>query len=419
MNNPSVSKKPSEVAAPEVAGTALPQPIPILRVPMLDREGQLFAYEIVFHGESGENENLLQWVLSTVTDGALSRLVRGNRAFLKLPAELLPENSDVLLHQPRLGLLLQPHIADDAPLMERLQKMAQRGCQFMLEAMDLDLESSLPLKTLLEMVQFVRLDASLLSPETLEARTRHLHARGVHVIIDQVNDHACYERCIALPVQAVQGRYLLMPQPIAVPVLTANRLSMLRLMTAMQENNPGPVEIGNIIRTDAVLSFKLLSCVNSAYFALPRQLKSVEQAAVFFGVNRMRNWIDTMALCGMDDRPPELLRAALIRAQMCEKLAPKGSTDMAFTIGLLSLLDTLMCAPMDFLLTHLRLAPDISDALTERRGPFGPLLQQVLDWEAGKLTSAQVSPQHIKWMAAVYLEATQWADQVFATANGK
>ena len=419
MTNLNVSKKPSEAAAPEVDGTVLPQPIPVLRVPMLDRERQLFAYEIVFHAESGADETLLQWVLSTVTDGALSRLVRGNRAFLKLPAELLPENSDVLLHQPRLGLVLQPHVADDAPLMERLQKMAQRGCHFMLEAADLDLESSQPLKALLEMVQFVRLDASLLAPETLKARAEHLHTRGTHVIIDQVNDHDIYERCIELPVQAVQGRYLLMPQPIAVPVLSANRLSMLRLMTAMQENNPGPVEIGNIIRTDAVLSFKLLSCVNSAYFGLPRQLKSVEQAAVFFGVNRMRNWIDTMALCGMDDRPPELLRAALIRAQMCEKLAPKGSSDMAFTVGLLSLLDTLMCAPMDFLLTQLRLAPDISDALTDRRGPFGPLLKQVLDWEAGQLTSAQVSAQHIKWMATVYLEATQWADQVFASANGK
>jgi EAL and modified HD-GYP domain-containing signal transduction protein len=150
-------------------------------------------------------------------------------------------------------------------------------------------------------------------------------------------------------------------------------------------------------------------------------MKSVEQAAVFFGVTRMRNWIDTMALCGMDDRPPELLRAALIRAHMCEKLAagmPRGWPEMAFTVGLFSLLDTLMCAPMEFLLTHLRLTPDISDALTGRGGPFAPLLQQVLVWEAGGLNSEHAQPQLIRRMAAVYLEATQWADQVFTQANG-
>ena len=421
MSNPNASASTSASAAiPGPDGIVLPLPLPVLRVPMLDRERQLFAYEIVFHGEVGGDESFLQRVLSTVTDGALNRLVRGNRAFLKMPAELLPEDSDVLLHQPRLGVVLQPHVADDAALMKRLQKMAERGCQFMIDAGDIDLEASLPLETLLQMVQFVRLDASRLTPERLQERAEHFHTRGIRVVADQVNDHPTYERCLQLPLQAIQGRYLLIPQPIEVPVLTASRLSMLRLMSLLQESNPGPVEIGNIIRTDAVLSYKLLSCVNSAYFALPRQLKSVEQAAIFFGVKRMRNWIDTMALCGMDDRPPELLRAALIRAQMCEKLcAGKGQGEMAFTVGLFSLLDTLMCAPMDFLLTHLRLAPEISDALTGRGGPFGPLLQQILAWEAGELTSAQVPPLRIQRMATVYMEATQWADEVFANANGK
>ena len=310
---------------PASALVPLATPLPVLRTPMLDRERNLFAYEIVFHCEPGDEQNLLRSVLSTITDGALTRLVRGNRAFLNLPAELLPEDSDVLLHQPRLGVVLQPSVADDAALMKRLQQMAERGCQLLLEAGDIDPESSRQLQALLQIVQLVRLDASRLTPETLKERTEYLFARGIRVVIGQVNDHPTYERCLELQVQAIQGRFLLIPQPVAVPVLTANRMSILRLMGALQEKNPGPVELGNIIRDDAVLSYKLLSCVNSAYFALPRQLKSVQQAAIFFGVTRMRNWIETMSLCGMDDHPPELLRAALIRAHMCEKFAAGNS----------------------------------------------------------------------------------------------
>ncbi|WP_460875039.1 EAL and HDOD domain-containing protein [Rhodanobacter koreensis] len=399
----------------------MPVPLPVLRVPMLDCNRLLFAYEIMFHREPGDEQTLLQRVLSTITDGALTRLVRGNRAFLNLPADLLPEDFDALLHQPRLGVLLQPEVATDAALMKRLQQMAQRGCQLMLDASGLDLDGSVTIEALLHIVQFVRLNASQMSLEALRERAEQLNARGIWVIIGEVNDHTTYQRCLELPLQAIQGRYLLIPQPEAVPVLTANRLSMLRLMRALQETNQGPVELGNIIRDDAVLSYKLLSCVNSAYFALPRQLKSVQQAAIFFGVTRMRNWIDTMSLCGMDDRPPELLRAALIRAHMCEKLAsgmPNGHQEMAFTVGLFSLLDTLMCAPMEFLLTHLRLMPEISQALTGRGGPFGPLLEQILAWEAGKLTSQHAQPQRIQRMATIYLEATQWADQVYANANG-
>lgn len=397
-------------------------PLPVLRTPMLDRERDLFAYEIVFHHEPGDEQNLLRSVLSTITDGALTRLARGNRAFLNLPCELLPEDSDVLLHQPRLGVVLSPTVANDPALMKRLQQMAARGCQFLLDAGGIDLDSTLSLQALLQMVQLVRLDATALSPDAMKARTESLFARGIRVIAGRVDDHATYERCLELPVQAIQGRYLLIPQPVALPVLTANRMSILRLMGALQENNPGPVELGNIIRDDAVLSYKLLSCVNSAYFALPRQLKSVEQAAIFFGVTRMRNWIETMSLCSMDDHSPELLRAALIRAHMCEKLAagmPNGAPQTAFTVGLFSLLDTLMCAPMDFLLSHLRLVPEISDALTDRSGPFGALLKDILSWEAGEMTSARATPQRIQRMATIYLGATQWADQVFAAAGEK
>ncbi|MBD8871226.1 HDOD domain-containing protein [Rhodanobacter sp. DHB23] len=421
MSSSPTTTAPAAAATSRGYDGASPQ-LPVLRVPLLNRERDLYAYEILFHRENGDEQELLRSILAMITDGALTRLVRGNRAFLNLPAELLPEDADVLLHQPRIGVVLQPHAANDDALMARLQLMAQRGCQFMLDIGDMEPGRDPSSEALLQMVQLVRLDAALLSPELFAQRVKSLHARGLHVVAGHVNDHATYERCLELPLEAIQGRYLLVPQPMAVPVLTANRLSMLRLMGALHESNPGPVELGNIIRDDAVLSYKLLSCVNSAYFALPRQLKSVQQAAIFFGVARMRNWIDTMAMCSMDDRPPELLRAALIRAHMCEELAqgmPHGSTEMAFTVGLFSLLDTLMCAPMEFLLTHLRLVPEISDALTGRGGPFATILQQILAWEANELTSAQVPPQRIQRLATVYLNATQWADQVYASANEK
>jgi c-di-GMP-related signal transduction protein len=395
-------------------------PLPVVRVPMLDQKRELFAYEVMFHRHAGDEQALMQRVLSTLADGALTRLVRGNRTFLTLPRELLLDQTDVLLHQPRLGVLLQPAMADDAELMDRLRKMAQRGCLLMLDAGSADPHASAATEALLQIVQFVRLDARTLTPDELRERTAQLHERGIWVVAGQVDDHATYHRCLELPLQAIQGRYLLIPDQVEVPVLSANRLSMLRLMRELQENSPGPVELGDIIRNDAILSYKLLSCVNSAYFGLPKQLKSVQQAAIFFGVTRMRNWIYTMSLGGMDDRPPELLRTALIRAHMCEQLAgnmPRQQKEMAFTVGLFSLLDTLMCAPMEFVLAQLPLVPEIREALIGNRGPFGPLLEQIHAWEAGNLGQAQ--PQQIQRLAGIYLEATHWADQVYSFADPK
>jgi EAL and modified HD-GYP domain-containing signal transduction protein len=407
-------------SAHDASAAASDQPLPVIRLPMLDTKRELFAYEIVFQNDSEDEAALMRRALATITDGALARLVRGNRTFLRLSRELLMEETDVLQHQPRFGVLLKPEAAADAALVERLTRMAQRGCPLMLDAGDTPLEYNAAVEPLLKVVQFVRLDASKLDPATLRSRTVYLHGRGTHVIAGQVDDHATYHRCEELPVHAIQGRFLLVPEPVEVPVLTANRLSLLRLMKALQEGNPGPVELGQMVRDDAILSYKLLGCVNSAYFALPRQLKSVQQAAIFFGAARIRNWIYTMALSGTGDRPPELLRAALIRAHMCERLAqhmPAEQREMAFTAGLFSLLDTLMEAPMDFVLWHLPLAREISGALLENTGPFAPLLEQIRAWEAGDLRGGEVQPQVIRRMAAIYLEATQWADHVYAFAD--
>ena len=410
----------------EVSTTLTDMLLPVVRSPMLDHEEELFAYELVFYRQGAGTDadtTLVGGVLSGITDGAITRLVRGNRAFMRLPRSLLLEQTDVLAHTPRLGVIIDPFRVRDTALLQRLQQLVLRNCPLMLDLGSLDPSACEPhgaLEPLLRLAHYVRIDANALDAETLAIRSKQLFQRGLGVIAGNVDDHHTYARCKDLPFQAIQGRYLLVPQQIEVPVLTPNRLSLLRLMGALQENNAGPVELGEIIRDDAVLSYKLLGCVNSAYFALPRQLKSIQQAAIFFGVSRMRNWIHTMSLSSMDDRPPELLRAALIRAHMCEKLAhgmPAEQQDMAFMAGLLSLLDTLLCAPMEFVLSHLPLAPEIRQALVEERGPFAPLLGQIYAWEAGNLQSGQMQPQNIRKMAGAYYSATQWADQVYSFAE--
>jgi EAL and modified HD-GYP domain-containing signal transduction protein len=405
------------------AAAAADAPLPIVRVPMLDRGQQLVAYELLLQPGDGDDDAAMHRLLSTVIDGSINQLTRGNQVFLRLSRKLLLEQADFVLRQPRIGLVVEPADADDERLQSLLRQLAQRGCTLLLDLGGDPLPASADdaCGALLALARFVRLDAGRLDAATLAGRCAQLHERGLKVVAGCVDDHATCHRCMALPFAAIQGGYLLLPEKVDVPVLGANRLNVLRLLRGLQEEKAGPVELGQIIRNDAILSYKLLGCVNSAYFALPCRIKSVEQAAIFFGMARMRNWIATLTLSGMSDRPPELLRAALIRAQMCEQLAqgmPQGQREMAFTAGLFSLLDSLMCAPMDFVLKHLPLEPEISEALLEHRGPFAPLLEQVARWEAGRMRGgADVPPLQIRRMATAYLKAAQWADHVYTFAE--
>lgn len=418
----------------DASGARMDTPLPMVRIPMLDAKRDLFAYEIRFpltdpldpldpndatpDRVHATPSSLDARILATLADGAINRLVRGHRVFLHLSRALLMEQGDMLLPYPRVGVIVDASVAGDEALVDRLEKLAQRHIMILV-----DLGSSLPPEDaahqrLLQMAHHVRLNASAFSVTQLDAHVTALAAQGLGVIAAQVDDRDTYQRCLNLPLQAIQGRYLLSPDHVAVPVLSANRISVLRLIQTLQEENSGPVELGDIVRNDAVLSYKLLSCVNSAYFGLSREIKSVHQAAIFFGVNRMRNWVYAMVLGGMDDRPAEVLRAALIRAHMCKQLAagmPSEDQEMAFTVGLFSLLDTLMNAPMDYVLTYLALAPSISDALLHHNGPFAPMLAEIQAWESGEFRENH-SPHRIQRMASAYFEATQWADQIYTYA---
>ena len=62
-------------------------------------------------------------------------------------------------------------------------------------------------------------------------------------------------------------------------------------------------------------------------------------------------------LAGVEDKPEELLVTALVRARMCELLGPavgERNGDRLFTLGMFSVVDALMDAPMADVLRPLR-----------------------------------------------------------------
>ena len=103
--------------------------LPVVRSPMLDRDEELFAYELVFYRQGAGTDadtTLLGGIVSGITDGAITRLVRGNRAFMRLSRALLLEQTDILAHTPRLGVIMDPFQVRDVALVQRLQQLAPR-----------------------------------------------------------------------------------------------------------------------------------------------------------------------------------------------------------------------------------------------------------------------------------------------------
>ncbi|CAN2040064.1 HDOD domain-containing protein [Candidatus Magnetomoraceae bacterium gMMP-15] len=71
--------------------------------------------------------------------------------------------------------------------------------------------------------------------------------------------------------------------------------SISRILELTSDIECSPRDLVNVIKHDPVLTIKLLKLVNSPYFGLSRSITTVNQAAVYVGVNTIKNMALSMA----------------------------------------------------------------------------------------------------------------------------
>jgi c-di-GMP phosphodiesterase len=110
---------------------------------------------------------------------------------------------------------------------------------------------------------------------------------------------------------------------------------------------------------------------------------------------------------------------SLVRAHMCELLASASGVPRAggslFLVGMLSLLDQLLEAPMEQLVESMELAPDVRQALLGREDYYGAVLSLVEAFEEGSWDAVMgwataVGVAH-EALPKLYLDALAWAGE--------
>jgi EAL and modified HD-GYP domain-containing signal transduction protein len=212
-------------------------------------------------------------------------------------------------------------------------------------------EQTPEINELLELADIIKIEIPNRTDSDLAEQIARLRPFRARLIAEKVETHDEFQRCLALGFDLFQGYFFFRPEIIGEGNVSETGLSVMRLLAALEDANNGPKELESIITSDAVLSYRLLRLVNSAYFGLSSSVSSLRHAIVYLGIGNIRNWVRVLALARLDNRPPELLKAALVRARMCEQLItggkPSSKGEQAFMVGLFSMLDALLNAPMD------------------------------------------------------------------------
>ena len=75
----------------------------------------------------------------------------------------------------------------------------------------------------------------------------------------------------------------------AVERMPAFPRSVQRVLELTRDINCKPKDLVGVIEKDPVMTMKILKVINSAYYALPQQITSVNQSVVYLGINTIKN----------------------------------------------------------------------------------------------------------------------------------
>jgi c-di-GMP phosphodiesterase len=95
-----------------------------------------------------------------------------------------------------------------------------------------------------------------------------------------------------------------------------------------------------MIARDLGLSYRLLRYINSAFFGLRQQVRSIGHALAMLGLENRKQWAALSVFASVEGKPAELTITALIRARFCQLASPpNAASGELFTLGLFSVID--------------------------------------------------------------------------------
>jgi EAL and modified HD-GYP domain-containing signal transduction protein len=394
---------PTTSGRPEVA---------VVRHPIADASCSVVGYELRFGGvmdlgDGGQDAKVTSALLvEAFGDIGLEPLSGRHPAWITIARNFLIEIGPPPVRPDRAVLQIAAYPAAD-DLLTVLQQLGRTGYTVALDGY----EGGDGLVDLMSLCSIVRIPVDRVPPEALERVLEPPRLQRAVLVATGVTDHETFDRCKTLGFTYFQGDWFAKPRTFRHRGVGTAGLGSLRRLSELTVGDVSFEDLERIIGADVGLSLKLLRYVNSAFFALPRTVGSVRAALTLLGVRTVRRWVTVMVISALPDVPDELVALGLRRARMCEVLAGSAlpeERDTLFTIGLFSVADALLDAPMSEVLDSLPFTDEIRAALLRREGPKGELLDAVIAYERGDfptLGTGDVS------LAGAYRAALEWADE--------
>jgi EAL and modified HD-GYP domain-containing signal transduction protein len=401
------------------------------RQPILDKDKNLFAYELLFRDsidnvfpEIDGDEATTKMIEASKFNLGIGEFTANKPAFINFTLETLSRGYANMLTTDEVVVEILETIKPGKKLLSICKDLHDQGYTLALD----DYEHQKVWTHFFPFIKIIKIDWKISSIEDIkEVKLAITDYPNIKLLAEKVETYEEYNQAVELGFELFQGFFFAKPEMVKTKSLSPSQIAMAELLYETSKTELDLVSITSVFERDVTLSYKLLRYANSPIFRRRSEISSIKQALVTLGSGELKRFLGLMFAVNVNpDKPSELINSAMARAKFCELVAKDISTpvdsSIAFLTGLLSLIDAILDEELEIILEKLPLAQEIKTPLLSKKGVMAALIKLLeliehAEWDKTAVVMKKLGIDKDK-VIKDYNEALAWADEQSQMVNG-
>ncbi len=402
----------------------------VARQPILDRNQEVYAYELLFrdgkancYPDVERDEATRQLIMKNYLTLDLDDISCNKTSFINFQKDTLMHRFPESLNPETVVVEVYDNQPTNNGFVEACKHIKNLGFKLALDNHKVD-----PLwNSLLPFIDIVKIDVNMENAAAIAKELPKYKDANVQLVANKLESPQLFNLCHDMGFDFFQGYFFTRPVTLKPKIIPTSKLTLIDLMAESGKETFNVDRVNQIIEHDVGLSYMLLRFINNPLVNKRLKITSLRHALNYMGEVEVKKFIALLALANLsDDKPNELVHLSLVRARFCDLLANlRGigrNPPTGFLVGLFSLLDTLLDQDMSILVDKLPIVEDVKEALCGRDNEIGRYLQLAKAYESANWLKVKKIADSLsldqKQLHSFYNDAIVWGNNIRHSVSG-